>query len=116
MTADLHPQFGAVLLPLFQEVLPESLRTGMPKGSPEQRVRERLGSDLYKKALKEPKLSSAFGPKDPRYEIDSREGAYSPPSPSVPLFVRGRRNKKVPEDVHPQALCYSFTVIARRQF
>ena len=80
----------------------------MPKGSPEQRVRERVGSDLYKKALKEPK--------DPRYEIDSREGAYSPPSPSVPLFVRGRRNKKVPEDVHPQALCYSFTVIARWQF
>ena len=34
-----HPQFGAVILPLFQEVLPESLRTGMPKGSPEQRVR-----------------------------------------------------------------------------
>lgn len=36
--------------------------------------------------------------------------------PSVPLFVRGRRNKKVPEDVHPQALCYSFTVIAWWQF
>ena len=33
---------------------------GMPKGSPEQRVRERLGSDLYKKVLKEPKLSKRF--------------------------------------------------------
>lgn len=32
----------------------------MPKGSPEKRVRERLGSDLYKKALKEPKLSKRF--------------------------------------------------------
>ena len=69
-----------------------------------------------KKRLKNRSSLSAFGPKDPRYEIVSREGAYSPPSPSVPLFVRGRRNKKVPEDVHPQALCYSFTVIARRQF
>ena len=88
----------------------------MPKGSPEERVRERLGSDLYKKRLKNRSSLSAFGPKDPRYEIDSREGVYSPPSPSVPLFVRGRRNKKVPEDVHPQALCYSFTVIARWQF
>ena len=34
--------------------------TGVPKGSPEQRVGERLGSDLYKKALKEPKLSKRF--------------------------------------------------------
>ena len=77
---------------------------------------ERSGSDPYKKALKEPALSKRFWPKDPRYEIVSREGGIPPASPSVPLFVRGRRNKKVPEDVHPQALCYSFTVIARWQF
>ena len=45
-------------IPAFLHVI--FICTGMPKGSPEQRVRERLGSDLYKKALKEPKLSKRF--------------------------------------------------------
>ena len=55
---------------------------------------ERSGSDPYKKALKEPALSKRFWPKEPRYEIVSREGGILPAVPVCASVCERQKKQK----------------------